>query len=73
MGPFFDTGVALKVVVSEPLSRRVLDFVKKRRAPVPISRLIELEMETALKAMAFRGHTPPSTRSGENPALGNDV
>jgi hypothetical protein len=33
----------------------LLSFVKKRRVPVPISRLVELEMETALNAMVFRG------------------
>ena len=55
MGPFLDTGVALKLVVAEPLSAKVLSFVTDRRVPVLISRLIELEMETALNAMAFRG------------------
>ena len=55
MGPFLDTGVALKLVVAEPLSAEVLSFVTDRRVPVLISRLIELEMETALNAMAFRG------------------
>ncbi len=54
MGPFFDTGVALKLVVAEPLSSKVLSFLTKRRAPIPVSRLIELEMETALNAMALR-------------------
>ena len=56
IGPFFDTGVALKLIVSEPRSGEVLSFVRKRKIPVPVSRLIELEMETALNAMAFRGH-----------------
>lgn len=56
MGPFFDTGVALKLIVSEPLSGVVLSFVKKRGVPVPVSKLIELEMGTALHAMAFRKH-----------------
>lgn len=56
MGPFFDTGVALKLIVSEPLSDEVLSFVTKRRIPIPVSPLIELEMETALNAMAFRNH-----------------
>lgn len=56
MGPFFDTRVALKLIVSEPLSGVVLSFVKKRGVPVPVSKLIELEMETALHAMAFRKH-----------------
>lgn len=59
MGPFFDTGVALKLVLPEPLSARVLAFVKRRRAPVPTTRLIELEMETALNALAFRGAITP--------------
>jgi len=44
MGPFFDTGVALKLIVSEPLSDEVLSFVTKRRIPIPVSPLIELEM-----------------------------
>jgi predicted nucleic acid-binding protein len=54
MGPFFDTGVALKLVVAEPLSAKVLAFVKKRRLVIPTTRLIELEMETAMIALAFR-------------------
>lgn len=56
MGPFFDTGVALKLIVPEPLSNEILSFVKKRGVPVLVTRLIELEMETALNAMAFRDH-----------------
>jgi hypothetical protein len=56
MSPFFDTGVALKLVVPEPLSGEVLSFVKRRKVPILVSRLIELEMETALNAMAFREH-----------------
>ena len=56
MGPFFDTGVALKLIVPEPLSGEMLSFVKKREVPVLVTRLIELEMETALNAMAFRDY-----------------
>jgi hypothetical protein len=53
-GPFFDTGVALKLVIEEPLSTVARDFVVKRRTAVPVSRLVELEMENALQALAFR-------------------
>lgn len=53
-GPFFDTGVVLKLVVEEPLSAVVRAFVATRRIPVPISKLIEVEMENALQAMLFR-------------------
>ncbi|MBU6179655.1 MAG: type II toxin-antitoxin system VapC family toxin [Verrucomicrobia bacterium] len=55
MGPFFDTGVALKLILAEPLSPKVLAFVKRRRMTIPTTRLIELEMETALNALTFRG------------------
>lgn len=55
MGPFFDTSVALKLVLAEPLSAKVLAFVKRRRLTIPTTRLVELEMETALNALAFRG------------------
>jgi len=54
-GPFFDTGTALKLVVEEPLSPAVREFVAERRVPVPYSRLIEVEMENALQALCFRG------------------
>lgn len=37
-GPFFDTGVALKLVIEEPLSPVVRGFVTKRRVPVPFRR-----------------------------------
>ena len=53
-GPLFDTGVVLKLVVEEPLSAVVRAFVATRRIPVPISKLVELEMENALQAMLFR-------------------
>ena len=54
-GPFFDTSAALKLVVAEPLSARVQTYVAKCGDPVPFTRLIELEMETALQALFFRG------------------
>ncbi len=55
MGPFFDTSVVLKLILAEPLSPKVLAFVKRRRSTIPTTRLVELEMETALNALAFRG------------------
>lgn len=53
-GPYFDTGVALKLVIEEPLSPVVREFVAKQRIPVPFSRLIEVEIENALQALLFR-------------------
>ncbi len=41
-------------MVEEPLSVVVRDFVGKRRVPVPLSRLIEVEIENALHALVFR-------------------
>lgn len=52
---FFDTGVALKLIVEEPLSAGVRTFVEKRRAPVLFSSLIEVEIQNALHALFFRG------------------
>jgi len=54
IGPYFDTGVALKLVVEEPLSPVVRGFVQRRRLPVLFSRLVELEIECALQALLFR-------------------
>ena len=53
-GPFFDVRFVLKGVVEEPLSAVVRAFVATRSIPVPISKLIEVEMENALQAMLFR-------------------
>jgi hypothetical protein len=52
---FFDTGVVLKMVLPDPLSQKVADFVGERRLVVPLTRLIELEMENTLQALRFRG------------------
>ncbi|NJL18858.1 MAG: type II toxin-antitoxin system VapC family toxin [Bdellovibrionaceae bacterium] len=52
--PYFDTGVALKLVVEEPLSGRVRAFVRKRRTAIPYSRLMEVEIENALHALRYR-------------------
>ncbi len=51
---FFDTGVVLKLVVQEPLSARVLQTVERNRWTIPLTRLIDLEMENALQALFYR-------------------
>lgn len=51
---FFDTGVALKLIISEPLSPVVRDFVEKHKTVIPFSRLMEIEMENTLQAHFFR-------------------
>lgn len=51
---YFDTGVALKLVVEEPLSARVREYVREKRAAVPVSLLMEVEIESALHALRFR-------------------
>jgi predicted nucleic acid-binding protein len=58
-GLIFDTGVVLKLVVEEPLSPVVRKFVEIRQVAIPISRLVELEMENALQALCFRGRIHP--------------
>jgi predicted nucleic acid-binding protein len=52
--PYFDTGVALKLVIEEPLSGRVRAFVRKRHTAVPFSLLMEVEIENALHALRYR-------------------
>jgi len=64
MGPFFDTGVALKLVVEEPLSPIVRQFVQERRVSVPLSRLMEIEIENALQVLFFRGEISEEQLAG---------
>ena len=52
--PYLDTGLVLKLVINEPLSERLQKWLKKRRIPVPYSRLIEVELENTLQAKCFR-------------------
>jgi len=52
--PYFDTGLVLKLVISEPLSAKVHEFLQKRGVPVPYTRLVELELENTLHAKIFR-------------------
>lgn len=51
---YFDTGVALKLVIEEPLSAKTRAFVGNGRIPVPFSRLMEVEIENALFALRHR-------------------
>ena len=71
--PFFDTGVALKLVVEEPMSAAVRAFVAARRVPVPFSRLIEVEIENALQALFFRGAITGGQLAGARSLLGSLV
>ena len=54
-GPFFDTGLVLKLIVEEALSPCMRRFVEQRKVAVPFTCLIELETENALQALRFRG------------------
>ena len=45
-----DTGLVLKLVVAEPLSARVTEWLARRKAAVPYPRLVEVELENTLHA-----------------------
>lgn len=57
---FFDTGLVLKLLVEEPLSPVVRQFLEKRRVAVPFPKLIEVEVENTLQAMLFRADILPA-------------
>jgi len=63
-GVYFDTGVALKLVVEEPLSPAVRAYVHEMRSPVPVSLLMEVEIENALHALRFRSLITDAQRAG---------
>ena len=52
--PYLDTGLVLKLIVNEPLSERIQEWLQKRRIPVPYTRLVEIELENTLLAKSFR-------------------
>jgi predicted nucleic acid-binding protein len=52
--PYFDTGLVLKLIIEEPLSRVFEQWLEKRGVPVPYTRLVELELENTLQAKYFR-------------------
>jgi predicted nucleic acid-binding protein len=57
---YFDTGLVLKLVVKEPLSSKVHEFLSARRLPVLYPLLLQLEFRNALHAKLHRGEiTPP--------------
>ncbi len=56
---YFDTGLVLKLVVKEPLSVKVHEFLSARRVPVPYPILVQLEFHNALHAKLHRGEITP--------------
>jgi len=52
--PYLDTGLVLKLVVPEPLSPRVTEWLARRKAAVPYPRLVDVEIENTLQAKRFR-------------------
>lgn len=52
--PYLDTSLVVKLLVSEPLSDKVLAFLQERRLAVPYTKLIEIETVNTLFAKAFR-------------------
>lgn len=61
MSPLFlDTGLVLKLLVEEPLSPIVRQFLEKRGVPILYSKLIEVEVENTLQAMRFRLDISPA-------------
>tara|TARA_B110000467_G_C18147150_1_gene382099 strand:+ start:163 stop:612 length:450 start_codon:yes stop_codon:yes gene_type:complete len=51
---YLDTGLVLKLVISEPLSPVVRDYIAKQRSPIWFQTLVNLEVENALQALRFR-------------------
>lgn len=51
---YLDTGLVLKLVISEPLSPVVRDYIAKQRSPIWFPTLVNLEVENALQALRFR-------------------
>lgn len=70
---FFDTGVVLKLVVQEPLSASVLDTLEKKQWTVPLTRLIDLEMENALQALYYRKAISSDQLTGARKLVGEMV
>lgn len=52
--PYFDTSLVLKLVIPEPLTPAVQQFLQKRSVSVPYPKLVELELENTLQAKVFR-------------------
>jgi predicted nucleic acid-binding protein len=56
---YFDTGLVLKLVVKEPLSIKIHEFLSARSLAVPYPPLVELEFHNALHAKLHRGEMTP--------------
>jgi predicted nucleic acid-binding protein len=70
---YFDTGLVLKLVVKEPLSKSVLDFVSSRMLVVPYTGFVELECANAIAAKVYRGEFDPSQSSAALDLIGDFV
>ena len=58
--PYLDTGLVVKLIVEEPLSARVREFLKRRAVAVAYPRLIEIEPVNTLHAKRFREEITPA-------------
>ena len=56
---YFDTGLVLKLVVKEPLSSKIHEFLCARHVSVPYPLLVELEFHNALHAKLHRAEITP--------------
>lgn len=68
---YFDTGLVLKLVVKEPLSELVLDFVSSRKLVVPYTGFVELECANAIAAKVYRGEFDPGQSSAAQGLIGD--
>lgn len=59
--PYLDTGLVLKLVIEEPLSPRVAGWLAQKGAPVPYTRVVEVELANTLHAKIFRKEILPSS------------
>ncbi|MCK9588657.1 MAG: type II toxin-antitoxin system VapC family toxin [Terrimicrobiaceae bacterium] len=57
--PYLDTGLVLKLVIPEPLSAKVQEFLQKRGVAVPYTRLVEVELENTFQEKVFRREITP--------------
>lgn len=58
--PYLDTGLVVKLIVPEPLSEKVREFLQRRAVAVAYTRLIEIETVNTLHAKRFRKEITPS-------------
>jgi predicted nucleic acid-binding protein len=49
-----DTSAIVKLYIKEPDSRNVSEWIRNNNSPIPLTRLIELELLNALKLKQFR-------------------